>query len=315
MATDNGIGIIDSHTHPFGNSNVDLTDKIKSKRDAVTLRFRHPEAYREFWTNREDAGDLLIEDMNAAGISRTVVQPSVGEGNQGVINMIKRHPDRLVGLFNVGDPELVTKHPTDGRPVRAYQGRPTQETQAEFAAEVKHYVEDIGLKGCGEILGFTKHSAPELIAEDLTPLLEVLSDYRLPLQIPTGWSQFPTALYHGVPFFVDDLAERFPEVPIIITKMGRGYSFIFEVALAVAFKHYNVYLDTVQAPAEHIARAVSELGADRVLYGTDWSMSWRQANMPNGIYNNTLAVIEDASLSAADKEWVLGKTCASVFGI
>ena len=69
------------------------------------------------------------------------------------------------------------------------------------------------------------------------------------------------------------------------------------------------------APGEQIARAVAELGADRVLHGTDWSMSWRQANMPNGIYNNTLAVIDDANLSAADKEMVLGETCALVFGI
>ena len=121
MAADNGIQIIDSHTHPFGNSKVDLSDKIKGRRDAVTARFRHPEAYREFWSTREDRSDVLIADMDAHSIDKAVVQPSVGEGNQGVINMVKRHPDRLVGLFNVGDPKLVT--------TRAYQGRPTRETQ------------------------------------------------------------------------------------------------------------------------------------------------------------------------------------------
>ena len=35
----------------------------------------------------------------------------------------------------------------------------------------------------------------------------------------TAWTQFATPLYHGMPLFVDVLAERYPEVPIIITKM------------------------------------------------------------------------------------------------
>ena len=88
----------------------------------------------------------------------------------------------------------------------------------------------------------------------------ILARYRVPVMFLTGWTQFSTPLYHGMPLFADVLAEWFPEVPIIITKMGRGYSFIFEMALAVAYKHPNVYFDIVQAPPEHIERGVRGIG-------------------------------------------------------
>ncbi len=310
--------IVDAHTHPFAGPNVDLTGVVRKKGDALTLRFRHPKIFQKLRSNMHDVTDLMIADMDAAGVAMAVVQPAtggdigvvppnIGGGVDGVIAAVKRNPKRLIGLFTVADDEVVYR--------RTDKGRVTRANQKEWAQKIKHWVERDSLKGCGEIVGFSRHSAPELIAEDLMPLMEILADHRLPLMVPTAWTQFATALYHGVPFFVDDLAEAFPEVPIIITKMGRGYQFIFEIALAVAYKHVNVYLDTVQAPSEHVTRAVRELGADRVIYGTDWSSTWRQSNLPNGIYPNTLAEIDKAGLSESDKAWVLGKTCAKVYGV
>jgi Amidohydrolase len=71
---------------------------------------------------------------------------------------------------------------------------------------------------------------------------------------------------------------RSQPMPIIITKMGRGYSFIFEMPLAIAFKHPNIYFDVVQATPAHIERAVEELGADQIMFGTDWSPTcWAEA--------------------------------------
>ena len=124
-----------------------------------------------------------------------------------------------------------------------------------------------------------------------------------------------TKLEHGIPMFVDYLAERFPDVPFVITKMGRSYDFIFEVALAVAYKHWNVYFDTAQSRPDHVARAIRELGPDRVMFGTDWCDVWREYNQPNGIYPNSLQMIESAGLSAPEREWVLGKTAATLYGI
>ena len=88
------------------------------------------------------------------------------------------------------------------------------------------------------------------------------------------------------------------------------------MCLLIAFKHQNVYLDTVQAPAKHIARAVKEVGADRVLFGSDWDRVWREMGLAGGnsnIYRSALAVIEEAGLSADEKEQVLSRTAAELY--
>ena len=99
--------------------------------------------------------------------------------------------------------------------------------------------------------------------------MDILNEHKIPVMFPTAWTQFGSPLYHGLPLFIDDLARRYPDNPIVLVKMGRGYSFIFEMALAVAFKHENIYFETSQAPAEHVKKAVSELGPERVVFGTD----------------------------------------------
>jgi predicted TIM-barrel fold metal-dependent hydrolase len=100
-------------------------------------------------------------------------------------------------------------------------------------------------------------------------------------------------------------------VPIIITKMGRGYDFIFEMALAVAYKHVNVYFDVVQAASSHIERAVAELGPDRIMFGTDWAPTWRAE--AGDIYRKGLAKVDALDISAEAKEWIRWKTAAALF--
>ena len=197
-------------------------------------------------------------------------------------------------------------------------GGPTQKPDLnQFADNVRHWVKDLGLRGFGEfgVRTFSEESDPSMIARDLMPVMEIINEYKIPVLIHTAWTQFGTKLYHGIPMFVDDLAEQFPEIPFVLTKMGRGYNFIFEICIALAMKHDNVYLDTVQSPPEHVARAVREVGAERVMYGTDWDPTWRPLSLPEGIYGRTLAVIEDVGLTDDQKEQVLGKTSAALYGM
>lgn len=147
-----------------------------------------------------------------------------------------------------------------------------------FAETLRIQIGELGYWGVGACVNyiFSQSTTPDDVARDLMPVMEVIDQYRVPVMFSTAWNQFGRPVHKGIPYFVDDLAIAFPEVPFILTKMGRGYDFIFEVCLLIAFKHQNVYLDTVQAPARHIARAVKELGADRVLFGSDWDRAWRE---------------------------------------
>lgn len=307
--------IVDMHTHPFGNLDVDLSKAIKTRRDAVLLRRTDPELFRRVWENTEDITDLLLKDMDENKIAKAVIQPASGESPETVAKAVKRNPDRLIGLFMVNH-QFTRQH--DYRD-RSPKEKPPKPDIKKFEQEVRYFIKDLGLRGLGEGVTYTltQESSPNKMAEDMFPYFEILNEYKIPVLIASGWSQFGKPMYKGLPLFIDDLAERFTDIPFVITKMGRGYQYIFEMALAIAYKHLNVYLDTVHAPADHIARAVREVGADRVMFGTDWCLTWRQVELgpTTNIYSNGLAEIDEAGLSDDEKEWVLGKTAASVFGL
>ncbi len=305
--------IIDIHCHPFGNAACGIADHIKVRRDAVLLRRRQPALFKENWGTLHDESEQLYEDMIANGIDRAIIQPSVGEGPEMVVEAMKRHPDKFVGCFMTGSFDFF------GGPNSPDSKTPFKKPDIGlFSETVAHNIKNLGLKGMGEIaIGhFTRESSPHRIAEDLDAMMRVLNEYKIPVMFPTAWTQFGTRLYHGLPLFIDDLAERYPDVPIILVKMGRGYSFIFEMCLAVAFKHENIFLETSQARPEHIKQAVSELGADRVVFGTDWTGTWRSLYAPKGgIYKVNIETIESAGLSDEQKQWVLGKTTARMFNL
>ena len=296
--------IIDAHTHPFGKRGLDLSNDIKGFRDPILLRHKNPKIWREMFEATDDLTDDLIQDMDEHGVEGAVIQSrGVGGVNEDVARAVKRYSDRLVGLF---------------RPVYKVRdsGPQTTPDYEELGRQVDTWVSELGLRGMGEIRlsRFTSEAAPEKIAQELTPLMEIMARYRVPVMFLTAWTQFGTALYHGMPLFVDDLAERFPEVPIIITKMGRGYDLLFEMCLLVAYKHPNVYLDTVQSKPEHVARAVSEIGSDRVMFGTDWEQSWRAVQTKDDFYTRSLAIVTESGIPPKDMIAVLGGTASQLFG-
>lgn len=300
------VRIIDVHVHAFGNAEgaKRIAGKIRTKRDAITLRHREPQTHRFLWGTADDRTDILIRDMDASGVHTALIQPTAGAGPEDVAKAVKRYPGRLQPLYSNG------KRQVSGAAWKTIDLSPIKD-------HAKHYLEEEKFVGIGELIvgDFTQEGAPKQIADALTPFLEIVAPYKKPVQIPTAWTNFATPLEHGIPMFVDYLAERFPEVPFVITKMGRSYDFIFEIALAVAYKHWNVYFDTAQSRPEHVARAVSELGPERVMFGTDWCDIWREYNEPTGIYPNSLGMLERAGLSQSERDWVLGRTAATLYKI
>lgn len=296
--------IIDAHTHPFGNRGLELGNHIKTFRDPIIMRRRNPDLWRRMLAGTDDLTDELVQEMDAFGVERAIIQSRGMGANEDVARAVRRHPQRLVGLF---------------RPVYNTRLSGPQETidYAELGRQIDYWVKELGLKGMGKIRvsRFSAESAPEKIARDLAPLMKVLAPHRLPIMFQTAWTQFGTPIYHGFPLFVDDLAEQFPEVPIIITKMGRGYEFLFEMCLMIAYKHDNVYLDTVQSKPEHVARAVAAIGPERIIFGTDWEQTWSAVKTPADLYTRSLAIVEESGISDSQKEWVLGRTAATLFGI
>lgn len=300
--------IIDAHVH-FGSfpSLRNLGEVLCSAEDVVAFRTRHPDLYRAVLDEEPvDNSDDLLNALDRHGISAAVIQARPGRvPNDLIASATAEHPDRFVGLVRIGHERLV-------------EGYDSEVTSAATRAseEIARGIEQLGMRGVGEVFvrAFTTALHPEKIADDLTPIMDVVRRYAVPIQFPTAWSQFPSGLYWADPIWVDEVAIRYPEVPIVLTKMGRGISRYFEASLAVALRNENVYLDTVGTTPEHLRIAVRAVGARRVMFGTDWSATWRYVTEPADLFTQRLNVVKGAELPENDQAEVLAGTAGRLFG-
>ncbi|MHB1486116.1 MAG: amidohydrolase family protein [Acidimicrobiales bacterium] len=302
--------IVDAHVH-LGSfpSLAQLGGRLRRAEDVVAFRTRYPELYQASLSEDPvDNSDDLIAALEAHGITAAVVQARPGlVPNDLVAAAVLRHADRLVGLVRIGHEHLVA----------GYVGEVPPERARAAGDEVARGVEELGLRGVGEVFvrAFTTSLHPEQIADDLAPIMETVCRYQVPIQFPTAWSQFPGGLYWADPVWTDEVAGRYPEVPIVLTKMGRGVGRYFDAALAVALRNENVYLDTVGTTPGHLATAVRSIGARRVMFGTDWSATWRYVTEPQDLFTQRLSVVERAELSEEERLDVLGRTASRLFGL
>jgi uncharacterized protein len=82
---------------------------------------------------------------------------------------------------------------------------------------------------------------------------------------PTGCTGWKGVHYFcSEPVWVDELAGAYPEVPIVLTKMGRSIRASFDACRVVAIRNANVYFDMTDTSAEHLREAITVLGAHRM---------------------------------------------------
>lgn len=129
-------------------------------------------------------------------------------------------------------------------------------------------------------------------------LMKRTADLGLPVSIHSG-AQF------CLPWQIADLAQEFPGVPVIMDHMGWRY--YVDGAINVARRVPNLYLETalVSMPG-YIRMAVDKVGADRVIYGSDY---------PTGHPEVMLAAIKAAKLSPRDEALVLGGNLARLLNL
>ena len=300
--------IIDTHIHVWSYPALaNAREQIKNTQDLISFRTRFPDLYdRTLHEDPMDNSDQLVADMDEFGIDKAFVQARPGSvTNAQVAESVRRHPDRLYGMMRIGhDQEAAYKYLDDPAPVREAAGD-----------EVKHCMEDLGMKGLGEIFvrALTAEINPEKIANDLAPMMDAVQKYKVPVQFPTAWSQFPGGLFYGNPIWADEVAARYPDVPIILTKMGRSLITYYEPCLTVAMRNENVYFDVVGTNAEHLRHALDHLGSERILFGSDWSATWSCVREPAPLYTMRLKVLEDANCTEEERENILWRNATHLF--
>ena len=256
--------VIDTHTHLYGE---DMTpgywiDAMAAYGSSISSR--SPEFVRERIARDwfDPHADLLIADMDAAGIEKSVVfildfalyggvgdSVSLTRRYELFAAAIARHPERLV-LYGGIDPR-----------------RPDA---AQFVATARR---DFGIQG-------VKIWPPAGARPDepyCYRVYERCAELGLPVVVHTGQEIGPLRSECTQPIFVDQPANDFPELTFVLAHAGMGW---WQEAAEIAWHHPNVYLDIAYWQAkylrsperfcEELRGLISTAGKHRVMFGTDW---------------------------------------------
>lgn len=179
--------------------------------------------------------DEMVSIMHQYKICKSVVSSLP---NEITLNAVKQYPDKLVGLVWI--------NPYDGHKA------------------VKHI--DKAIKRWG-FKGIKMHPLLDAYLPDqdiVYPIMDQARKHRIPLLFHCGhppWS---------LPWHFGNLAEVYPDTPIILGHMGHGHIVYINAAIEVAKKHENIILETSAMPMHSkIREAIAKVGEDRVMYGSD----------------------------------------------
>lgn len=221
--------------------------------------------------------ELDRENIRRAGVAAppwlggAFIDPDYAKANEAIHDAVQENPDRLFGVGRV--------NPAFGSRGLAVARRCLAEFHFRgllFDAETDRFI-------------------PSDL-ETLAPYLNLCRSHRAPLLLMTGIHPFQ-------PLIFLPLAQAFPDVPVILLRMG---AFVPDDAVIAAGLSDNIYLETSTQTSYETQRAIAAIGAGRVLFGSGFPYA-------------TLAVERDkiASLPGIDdaaRDAVLGGNAARLFG-
>ncbi len=171
-------------------------------------------------------------------------------------------------------------------------GRLDPHAREKAILEAKRCLEDLNLKG------FKLHPTAQKFFPDhpfVLKILRIAAKYGVPVVFDNGKPESKN-------LEIAEVARQVPEAKIIIAHM-RGDGFIEACKEAE-----NLYLGTVKAKVDDIIMAIDELGADRIIAGSDSPYA--------SMYFEMVDKFEQIeSLSDEEKEKIRGKNMAKLLGI
>jgi predicted TIM-barrel fold metal-dependent hydrolase len=278
--------LIDTHTHIMPENFAQRHAELTAQDATCASLFPNPRP-------KMATAEGLIQAMEKTGVSRSVVM-GMGwcnsaiamEANNYLIQSVSRFPSQLIGFCSVnpawGDTAVV---------------------------EIERCVK-AGLRGIGEL-------HPDTQGFDITdklvmgPLMAAAQELGLPVVVhssePVGhW--YP-GKGHTTPDKVYRFIQNFPENVIICAHWGGGLPF-YALMPEVPDVLRNVYFDTAASPflyrPEVFAAVAALMGADRILFGTDYPLIGQR---------RLLKQVKESGLDADGQRAVLGGNAARILGL
>jgi uncharacterized protein len=194
------------------------------------------------WFHMDAGADELVRAADKAGIDRMMVTEGAAlsydmeAGNEALRGEIAKYPDRLLAYYTV----------------------PSAHYGPRAAEELERYVNDYGFRG------LKIYSVPPLQLIDdyyMIPVLEKAAELRIPV------------LAHSTGAECESLCGQVPELILVNAHMGccPQANGDWHRSVVAAKRCPNLYLDTASSSFDNgtIEFAVSEIGAERILYGSD----------------------------------------------
>ena len=184
---------------------------------------------------KEIKAESLLKEMDEANIDIAVIHcyPECLD-NESVEEAFKKYPDRFIGLYTV--------NPWD----------------SNAAAELEDAIKNRGFRGL--YMHPLRHGYMLCEHEVFYPLFDVCKKYSVPVMI------YGAAEVFSAPIFFDAIAADYPEVNIIMERMGLQYD--NASAVQIGKKYPNVYIETSSSMDFNTHRAIKTCGVDKVLLGT-----------------------------------------------
>lgn len=159
------------------------------------------------------------------------------EANSEVGAAAKRFPDRIIGVARI--------NPTFG--------------EAHLRKRINEYVEDWGCRGVKLVAGFDFYRPNDLRV--MGPLLELAVEHDLIIDFHSGDAP------RDLPSLQAEVAGHAPEVQFVLAHAGM-HAYLWEAILAVR-AHENISVEMSQMLSHDVKTLIREVGADRVMYGSD----------------------------------------------
>ena len=142
----------------------------------------------------------------------------------------------------------------------------------------------------------------------LLPAYEVAQDLGIPMMFHTGISVFKgSRIRYGNPLLLDDVADDFPDLPIIMSHGGRP--FWYDEAEWMLRRHAKTYIDVAGIPPRQLPSLFPHLEKmrDRFVFGSDWP------GFPS--IGDQAKLIQELPFSSRTKDAILWENGARLLGI
>jgi len=192
--------------------------------------------------------------------------------NEEIAAIARKYPDKFVGMSLIN---------------------PLGEDAVE---ELERHVKELGIKAL-KLHPYAQ--CYSLILPSVHALVEKAAKLKVPVMVHSGTAP------HTTPLQIATLADTFPDATVILAHAGLSETYAADARFA-AKRYENVYLETSCLPAGYVGMAIKEVGASKVMFGSD---------SPWNITETELAKIEALKLPDEDRSLVLGGTAARIFGI